>query len=393
MSRVLLVQPPGYFQFPPLGLLKLAALRRMKGDSVHLIMPEIIYTKSGKLKRQSNRTQSNYMRYKVNNLDFVPDTVYVTSLFTWDWPYVHETVEWIRRKNPKVPIYLGGIYTTLMPNHAKKSGARIKTGLVDSAENLMPAYDLIPDWNSSIGFSSRGCVNKCAFCAVPRLEPTFEAEKSIKHFLYPGHKGIVLFDNNFLASPYWKKILDEIAESKRWVDINQGLDFRLLDKEKAKALLKTRLLKGHFKTAIDSVDDIAPVEDAARMLVKYGLKWKRFIMAYMLFNFTDTPDDFLKRLKAGMKAGITMYPMRYQPMKGEHALTKDSYISPHWNARQLELVADARRIMGWGGAFVPTQEFFLEQVKNAECLEDALHFTRRGRSPKTLKNQTQLPDF
>jgi hypothetical protein len=68
---------------------------------------------------------------------------------------------------------------------------------------------------------------------VPQLEPKFEPKDSIKRLIYPGHKKVVLWDNNILASPYWRNIFDELEESGLEVDFNQGLDARLLTEETA----------------------------------------------------------------------------------------------------------------------------------------------------------------
>ena len=45
--------------------------------------------------------------------------------------------------------------------------------------------------------------------------------------------------------------------------------------------------------------------------------------------------------------------MRFQPLRGTHAFEKDSYISPDWTPEKLNMVAKARRVIGYGGAFPP----------------------------------------
>src|SRR5205807_2898542 len=85
--HTLLVEPDYYTRYPPLGLLKLAALHRYQGGSVELIRGE---------KPPSRR----------------PDRVYVTSLFTYAWKPVHRAVHYYRKLFPGVPISLGGIYAS-----------------------------------------------------------------------------------------------------------------------------------------------------------------------------------------------------------------------------------------------------------------------------------------
>ncbi|MGC8663988.1 MAG: hypothetical protein ACP5TX_06305, partial [Thermoplasmata archaeon] len=102
---------------------------------------------------------------------------------------------------------------------------------------------------------------------------------------------------------------------------------------------------------------------------------KKDIIFYMLYNFFDfehkygdTPNDFLFRLKDLMEWGATAYPMRFIPLD---ALDKNSFISPLWKPEQLEMIADARRVMGHGGAFVPYKEF-VNKILGATNFEEAM---------------------
>ena len=100
-----------------------------------------------------------------------PSQIDITSLFTYSWKPVHEAAEYYRHLYPSAKINLGGIYATLMPEHAKLAQVdEVQVGLVPLAETFRPDYSIVPDWNSSILFATRGCIRKCAFCAVPRLE-------------------------------------------------------------------------------------------------------------------------------------------------------------------------------------------------------------------------------
>ncbi|MCM8781297.1 MAG: Fe-S oxidoreductase, partial [Candidatus Omnitrophica bacterium] len=194
--KVLLVEPQKsqkyYTQYPPLGLLKLAAYHKEKGDEVKLIKG---FSDNG----------------------FYPDRIYITSLFTYAWGPVHEVVRYYSQKYKKAEITVGGIYATLCPDHLKetfKDRIEIHKGLIEEVEDVLPDYSLVPSWQASVLFASRGCIRKCPFCSVPQIEPHFKVKKSIKHLIYPGHKKVILWDNNILASPYWKDIFEELEELK-----------------------------------------------------------------------------------------------------------------------------------------------------------------------------------
>jgi len=87
-----------------------------------------------------------------------PKKIYITSLFTWTWKPVWNAVAYYKNEFPKAEIWLGGVYASLMPEHAKMSRAdHIFKGIFTDAENVMPDYDLVPDWDGSIVFH-RGVV-------------------------------------------------------------------------------------------------------------------------------------------------------------------------------------------------------------------------------------------
>jgi hypothetical protein len=63
--------------------------------------------------------------------------------------------------------------------------------------------------------------------------------------------------------------------------------------------------------------------------------------------------------------------MRYQPTTLPYALEKDSYVSPYWSVDELEMVADARRVLGYHGAFAPYKKL-REKFLKASSLREAL---------------------
>jgi hypothetical protein len=348
--KVLLVEPRKskkyHTQYPPLGLLKLSAYHKQLGDTVKFVRG-----------------------FEDDN--FEPDKIYVTSLFTYAWEPVHEVIRYYSRKYKKAEIVVGGIYATLCEDHLReafKNRIIIHKGLVSEVEDILPDYSLVPDWNSSIIFSSRGCIRRCPFCSVKTLEPEFFAKESIKHLVYPGHKKIILWDNNILASPTWEKIFQELEELNLEVDFNQGLDARLITTEVVERLLRLKIPV--IRLAYDTQSIREPLRKTIELLKSAGFRGRR-IVVYCLYNNPfekDTPETFLNRLRDLIEWGVVSYPMRYEPLEPR---PKNTFIAPNWTPELLEMVAKARRVLGYGGAF-PPYEGLKKKFFDAKSFEEAL---------------------
>ena len=82
--------------------------------------------------------------------------------------------------------------------------------ILDEIDYKYPASD------AYFAYMTRGCTNKCAFCAVPKLEPHYQEYIQLKQQLdiakekFGEQRDLLLLDNNVLASPCFEKIIDEI---------------------------------------------------------------------------------------------------------------------------------------------------------------------------------------
>lgn len=339
--RVLLVEPKYYTQYPPLGLLKLSTYHQAVGDTVEFV--------------RGIRFTSNY-----------PDRIYVTSLFTYSWKPVWDAIGFYRLAYPRAPIYLGGIYASLMPDHAKEAGADlVHPGTVPELDEILPDYSLVPNWKASIMFASRGCVRKCSFCAVPRLEPKLKMLGGLRRLIHPDHRKVILWDNNFLGTPNWREVVEDLFELGVEVDFNQGLDARLVTEEVAVTLGRIKI--NPVRLAYDSGEMRPHLSRTIHLLAEAGFR-KRKILVYCLYNYTETPEEFLDRLRDLLEWGVVAYPMRFEPL---NSLEKNKHVSPKWTPERLEMIADARRVIGYGGAF-PPYEGLRKKFVNAKDFDEAL---------------------
>jgi len=346
--KVLFVEPEYYSRYPPLGLLKLISYYRSWADEI------------------------KYVRGHVRDQSFIPNKIMITSLFTYAWKPVHKAIEYYHDLYPNSEIHVGGIYASILPNNIQKSYPYVKIhqGLFNKAEDFIPAYDVLNEidkwknWDSSIIFSSRGCIRNCPFCIVPKLEGTIRSViDDIWSHINSDYKKIILWDNNFLANPKWRDVLFELKELGYKVDFNQGLDARLINEENASLLAELKMPQIRF--AYDWLGERDAVKKAVSIMNQNGIKGRN-IFIYTLFNFFDPinkigddPESFLTRVRDILNFGCVSYPMRYEPL---NSLKKNSYISPLWTEEKLNMVAKARRVIGFGGAFPPydalKQKFF-----------------------------------
>jgi hypothetical protein len=322
--HVLLVEPDYYTRYPPLGLLKLSTYHKNKGDTTDLIR--------GK-------------RYPSKE----PDIIYITSLFTWAWKPVWDAVHYYKAQFPNAPINLGGIYASLLPEHAKLSGAtNVHVGLHYGAERCIPDYDLVKEWDTSLIFASRGCVRRCGFCSVPKLEgKPSNLIYDIRSLILPRHKRVAFFDNNILTVDNWKSVFITVRDMNKIVDFNQGLDARAITDEVAEIISTMRFEL--IRMAYDYIGTRNYVKRAIDILAGHGID-KRKLIFYCLYNYTDGPEDFFKKVRDLLNWGVVAYPMRFEPLC---TLDKGKYVAPKWTAKELEMVAKARRVIGYGGAFPP----------------------------------------
>lgn len=166
------------------------------------------------------------------------DKVGITTLFTFYWDITIDTINFAKQlcKNEK-DVMVGGIMSTLLPDEVYEAtgihpfeGLLDKPGVIDSGDKLiidqLPLdYSILeeidyvyPANNAYFAYMTRGCVNQCSFCAVPRLEPQYCDYISLKEQIkitnerFGTQRDLLLLDNNVLASKCYDKIIEEIKE-------------------------------------------------------------------------------------------------------------------------------------------------------------------------------------
>jgi hypothetical protein len=255
---------------------------------------------------------------------------------------------------------------------------------IPSLEYYVPDYSLLDsaDWpyrpeDSYFCRTTKGCIRRCKFCAVPHLEPRFARNWHWKKEIAEVRKrhgerqNLVLLDNNVVASPHFQEIIADIRREgfeknatrngrRRTVDFNQGIDARLITKNVAKELVSINLTPVRLAFDFDGMEP--RYRTAVERLAAVG--FRRFT-TYLMFNFNDTPRSLYRRMKVNLHLSrtlgveITGFPMRFTPINDVNR----QYVSPGWNWRYLRGIQCV--LLATPGLVSPHREFFLRAFGNS----------------------------
>lgn len=172
MANILLIEPDYKCKQPPLGLMKISFFHK------NILHDYVRFTK-GKLPDALSETKW--------------DRVYVTTLFTFEWKVTIKAIEYAKTLVDSIDkIVVGGIAATMLPDQIfAETGIYPICGLLNEPgklglpgdeciDQITPDYSMLEDIDYIYPFSdayflsaTKGCGNKCGFCAVQTLEPTF----------------------------------------------------------------------------------------------------------------------------------------------------------------------------------------------------------------------------
>lgn len=187
------------------------------------------------------KTLESYRRYYHNKTYLQNpqwDRVCITTLFTFYWGKTIDAINYYKQFCKDLnQVFVGGISASVVPHEMEKeTGIKPIVGLLDKGGELddnniiidtLPLdYSILeeidykyPEHDGYYGYMTRGCVNKCPFCVVPKLEPIYQTHISIADKIdetrkrFGEKRNLLLLDNNVLASDDFDNIIEEIKES------------------------------------------------------------------------------------------------------------------------------------------------------------------------------------
>jgi len=354
-KRILLIEPGYKNKYPPLGLMKIAQYHGPNGKNDHVTF----------VKGEDPSVLSQAW-----------DRIYVTTLFSFEYPKISTSIDYaLKVANGQADkVFVGGIAASLMHERfleeRRWQGVRFIKGLLTgppakalqlddfseelysddysntAIEDLVPDYSILsqidyeyPVRDAYFAYTSRGCIRKCQFCGVPKLEGMQRDVESLTDIvrsideMYGPKKDLILMDNNVVASPRFKEIIAEIRDLgftpgakltrpgsrvpvQRRVDFNQGVDARILCKDPMYLRELATICLKPLRIAFDHLGVRKPYEQAVRYAHEHGLTE---LSNYMLYNFHDDPADLFERMRLNVTLNeelnirVWSFPMRFQP--------------------------------------------------------------------------------
>ena len=272
--RIGLIDVDGH-NFPSIPLMKLSAWHKQQGDTVEWYNPMF----------------SGHM-----------DKVYMSKVFSFtdDYMYLVDADEVVKGGS-------GYCISTVDGQEIFNKTTAIE--LPYEIEHIYPDYSLYGIEDTAYGFLTRGCPRACSFCHVEAKEGKASRKVADLSEFWNGQKNIVLCDPNILACKQWKDLLQQLIDSKAWIDITQGLDIRLMTEEKAEMIKQMKVKELHF--AWDRYQDKDVILPKLKMFKEHTKLDIRKLIVYVLCNYDTTMEQDLERIYTLREMGYWAYVMLY----------------------------------------------------------------------------------
>jgi len=268
--------------FPNFALMKISAWHKARGDSVTWwkwdrktpVEDGQITITGGTSKEDFDRELMEY------NTQF--DLVYSSKVFDFT------------PQNPYLPedTIKGG------------TGYGMYTELAPEIDAMFPDYTIYPECDYAIGYVTRGCPNTCAWCVVPEKEGDIKPYRRWREIVRPDSDKLVLMDNNILSCEYGISELESLIDSGYALDLNQGMDARLLDERIAGIVGRLKWIK-YIRFSCDSLPQIDMIRRAAALLAPYGIKPYRLFIYLLVTRDIENAANRVESLRE--LNGISLY--------------------------------------------------------------------------------------
>lgn len=295
-------------------------------------------------------------RQRAHRSGGTPDAVFVSTGMTYWYPGVEEVCRIVRRTWPGAPLYTGGVYATLLPDHCKKTtgadavvqGEDYTVLRKDLEKRGLPAPGIeipevplldVPVWDdASVLRLNRGCPLRCRYCAsgllcggfVPGDRETVYGwfkrlyRRGVRNFAF--YDDALLFRKEEILRPFLEQVEKCCGPSGsvRFYTPN-AVHLRYLDMETAVLMLRAGFqeIRIGFESADSGFHDLyddkfepAEVKDKLTAVTQAGFS-SREVRVYIL---TGLPGQYAEEAEASVRyaeeAGVRITLARYSPVPG-----------------------------------------------------------------------------
>ena len=243
------------------------------------------------------------------------DKVGITTLFTFYWDVTIDTINFAKQlcKNQK-DVMVGGIMSSLLPEEVfAATGIYPFVGLLNHPGDIDPGDELIIDQlpldysildeidyvypanDAYFAYMTRGCVNKCKFCAVPKLEPEYCDYISLKEQIrvtnerFGTQRDLLLLDNNVLASNCYEQIIDEIKECgfEKGATYSAPNEYDIMIRNLRESYNDRAYIRKAIKIYKDTIDKLKDKEEKTKLYMLFEEK-------HCLHHYTTTKETILE---------------------------------------------------------------------------------------------------
>lgn len=377
--KVLLVNPPIYdfsaydYWIKPLGLLYISSILKNNKINIKLIDAMDRFDEFYKDVKSDDFGRGKFYYKKIPKIDILkgipfylkryglpkeiikerikdykPDYVFVTTTMTYWYLGAKEILEIVKSIDKNIPVFLGGIYSTLLYEHASTLGFDIvfkndisKLQNVLGIKTPVEFRDYpIPDYSNYktlkyVAFTtSLGCPFRCSYCASYRIIDKFQFKEpeqvfdEIKFYYEKGLRDFVIYDDallfpqdRFISS--FKDVSSKLKGAR--FHTPNGLHARFIDYEVAKVLKNSNFVQPRLSLETISKDKQVKTggkvfteefEDAIIRLTKIGYR-KSEIIAYIIFGLPDDKvDECVETMDYLHNLGVRIYLSEFSPIPG-----------------------------------------------------------------------------
>ena len=384
----------------PLGLLEIGGQLRDAGIQVSMIdcvdaenfslsepyRPKISPFGTGKLKRTPiqkpgilESVPRRYCRYGITPEEFEehlsiitpPDLILVTSIMTYWYPGVRECVTLLRKHFPRIPLWVGGNYATLIPEHARAvcQPDEVITGpftqqLLERIVNMLgnpppppPSEKTgLPFWEGYKTHhflcirSSLGCPFHCQYCASNLLMSHFlehpveeVSDEIVREYQIYGVRDFSFYDDALLMNaetrliPLLKRLIDRESLPLRFHTPN-GIHVRFVTRKVAEYMKKAgfytlrlslEMTQPTWQARFGSKATLEEFDRALSCLFDAGFT-ETSIRVYLLVGLPgQTWDEVAQGIMEVKKRGVRPSLAEYSPIPGTALWEEACRVSPY----------------------------------------------------------------